>query len=421
MSEGETRILAAEKRRWLDEEPLTRLLDVLDAGGEEARVVGGAVRNALFGLAPGEIIDLATTALPDEVMRRARSAGFNPVPTGIEHGTITVVIGGRPFEVTTLREDIETFGRHAKVRFGRDWKKDAERRDFTINALFLARDGRVIDFVGGLKDIEVRRVRFIGDPDARIREDYLRILRFFRFHAAYGEGPPDAAGLLACIRARGELATLSRERVRAELLKLFVAKHAISALAVMGEAGLSVSVLGGVPLLASFANMKKAEQAFNLAPDAIRRLGALAVFVADDAERLRERLRLANAESRRLESMGDRWWQISPDHGEQAARALLYRIGAENFRDRALLAFARSQAKVNDKAWHELVTLPARWTPPKFPLVAKDFLDRGVTKGPALGKSLARAEKAWIETGFPVEPSKLASIADEAVKGVGKS
>ncbi len=421
MSEGETRVLAAEKRRWLEQEPLSRLLDVLDSGGEEARVVGGAVRNELLGLPRGEIIDLATTAVPDEVIRRAKSAGFNPVPTGIEHGTITVVIGGKPFEVTTLREDVETFGRHAKVRFGRDWKKDAERRDFTINALFLARDGSVIDFVGGLKDIEARRVRFIGDPGARIREDYLRILRFFRFHAAYGEGAPDAAGLLACIRARGELGMLSRERMRAELLKLFVAKHAVAALAIMGETGLLLGVLGGVPLLASFANMMKAEQALGLEPDAIRRLGALAVFVAEDGTRLRERLRLANAESRRLESMGDCWWQISPDRGEQAARALLYKIGTENFRDRALLAFARSPAKANDKVWHELIALPARWTPPKFPLAAKDFLDRGVAKGPALGKSLTRAEEAWIEAGFPAERLKLDSIADGAAKDVGKS
>src|SRR5262249_15607992 len=153
------------------------------------------------------------TAVPDEVVRRAGKAGFHPVPTGIEHGTVTVVVDGKPFEVTALREDIETFGRHAKVRFGRDWKKDAERRDFTINALSLTRDGRVIDFVGGLADIEARRVRFIGDPDARIREDYLRVLRFFRFHADYGEGVPDAAGLVACIRARNGLAALSRERV----------------------------------------------------------------------------------------------------------------------------------------------------------------------------------------------------------------
>jgi poly(A) polymerase len=420
MSEGETRLLAAGERPWLDQAPLSRLLDVLDADGEEARVVGGAVRNALLALPVGEI-DIATTAVPDEVVRRASKAGFNPVPTGIEHGTVTVVIDGKPFEVTTLREDIETFGRHAKVRFGRDWKKDAERRDFTINALFLARDGSVADFVGGLKDIEARRVRFIGDPDARIREDYLRVLRFFRFHAAYGEGAPDAAGLKACIRARAELAMLSRERVRAELFKLFVTKHAVPALAVMGEAGLLGSVLGGVPLLASFANMMKAEQALGLAPDAVRRLGALAVFVVEDAERLRERLRLANAEFRRLESMGERWWQVSPGRGEAAARALLYKLGAENFRDRTLLAFARSPAKAGDKAWHELITLPARWAPPKFPLAAKDFLDRGVAKGPALGQALARAENRWIAAGFPGERSALDSIADEAVRAAGKS
>ena len=420
MSAGETQLLAAGERAWLDREPLSRLLDVLDVDGEEARVVGGAVRNTLLALPVGEV-DIATTAVPDEVVRRASKAGFNPVPTGIEHGTVTVVIDGKPFEVTTLREDVETFGRHAKVRFGRDWKKDAERRDFTINALFLARDGRVIDFVGGLKDIAARRVHFIGDPEARIREDYLRVLRFFRFHAAYGEGAPDAAGLKACIRARGELALLSRERVRAELCKLFVAKHAVPALAVMGETGLLGSVLGGVPLLASFANMMKAEQALGFEADPIRRLAALAVFVVEDALRLRERLRLANAESRRLESMGDRWWQISPDRGEAAARALLYKLGAENFRDRALLALARSQAKAGDKAWRELITLSARWTPPKFPLAAKDFLDRGIAKGPALGAALARAEAAWIEAGFPGERSRLDSIADEAASVAAKS
>lgn len=420
MSESETRLLATGERAWLGQGPLSRLLDVLDADGEEARVVGGAVRNTMLAL-PFDEIDIATTAVPDEVVRRAGKAGFHPVPTGIEHGTVTVVVDGKPFEVTTLREDIETFGRHAKVRFGRDWMKDALRRDFTINALFLARDGSVIDFVGGIKDIAARRVRFIGDPDARIREDYLRVLRFFRFHAAYGEGAPDAAGLAACIRARGELAMLSRERVRAELFKLFAAKHAMPALAVMSETGLLGSVLGGVPLLASFANMMKAEQAQGLAPDAVRRLGALAVFVVEDAERLYERLRLANAESRRLQSMGEGWWQISPARGEQVARALLYELGAENFRDRALLALARSQAKAGDKAWHELITLPARWTPPKFPLAAKDFLDRGIAKGPALGAALARAEAAWIAAGFPGERSALDSIADEAARAAGKN
>src|SRR6185437_8710913 len=189
--------------------------------------------------------------VPDEVVKRAKKAGFHPVPTGIEHGTVTVVIDGKPFEVTTLREDVETDGRHAKVRFGRNWQRDAERRDFTMNALFLTQDGAVIDLVGGLKDLSAKHVRFIGDAETRIREDYLRVLRFFRFHAGYGEGPMDRAGLAACIRARDGLSTLSRERVRAELLKLLMAKHAVPALAVMSETGILGTMLGGVPYLAS--------------------------------------------------------------------------------------------------------------------------------------------------------------------------
>ena len=178
---------------WLKEKPLADLLAVLDRDGEEARVVGGAVRNALLGLPHGDI-DIATTALPAEVTRRAEAAGFKAVPTGFDHGTVTVVIEGRPFEVTTLREDVETFGRHATVKFGRDWKRDAQRRDFTMNGLSLSPDGEVHDHVGGVADLEARRVRFIGDAATRIAEDYLRILRFFRFHAYYGEGHPDARG-----------------------------------------------------------------------------------------------------------------------------------------------------------------------------------------------------------------------------------
>src|SRR5205823_1687093 len=251
----------------LREGALAELLAVLDRDGEEARVVGGAVRNALLDEPIGDI-DVATTAVPAEVARRVTAAGFKAVPTGIAHGTVTVVVEGRPFEVTTLRQDVETDGRHAKVAFGRDWRRDAERRDFTMNALFLARDGTIHDHVGGLADLAERRVRFIGVPEQRIAEDYLRILRFFRFHAAYGDGgPPDAAGLRACIAARAGLETLSRERVRMEMLKLLVARHVVPALAVMTEAGLLEAVLGGVPLLASFSNMIKLEAALALAGD----------------------------------------------------------------------------------------------------------------------------------------------------------
>ena len=310
---------------WLKEGAPARLLAALDRDGEEARAVGGAVRNALLGEPVGEI-DIATTALPEEVIRRADAAGFKAVPTGIEHGTVTVVVDRQPFEVTTLREDVETYGRHAKVAFGRDWRRDAERRDFTMNALSLGRDGTIHDYVGGLADLAARRVRFIGEPQRRIAEDYLRILRFFRFHAAYGEGAPDPEGLAACIAARTGLDALSRERMRMEVIKLVLARHAVPTVAVMTETGLLESVLGGVPLLGSFSNMIKLEAALALEADAVRRIGALGVHVTEDAERLRERLRLANAEHERLLSMADGWWHVSPASGEQAARALLYHL-----------------------------------------------------------------------------------------------
>jgi poly(A) polymerase len=399
---------------WLAAPALGRLLAALNCDGEEARVVGGAVRNALIGLAVGEI-DLATTARPEEVVRRAEAAGLKAVPTGIAHGTVTVVVDGRPFEVTTLREDVETFGRHARVVFGRDWRKDAERRDFTINALSASSGGAVYDYVGGLADIAARRVRFIGDPAQRIAEDYLRILRFFRFHATYGHGAPDPAAVHACIVARAGLDQLSRERVRMELMKLLVAAHATPALAVMAEAGLIEQVLGGMPLLASFENMAKVEAACSFAAEAVRRLGALAVIVPEDAERLWQRLRLTNAEHERLVSMGEGWRNVAPAHGDASARALLYRLGPERYVDRVLIAWSRAwEGGAADMNWRDLATLPQRWTAPAFPLRANDFMKRGVEKGPRLGAALGAAEEAWVAAGFPMDRAALDAIADEA-------
>ncbi len=399
---------------WLKQGKLARLLAWLDRDGEEARVVGGAVRNALLRQAIAEI-DVATTAVPEEVMRRVEAGGGKAVPTGIEHGTITAVIDGKPFEVTTLRRDVETFGRKAKVAFGRDWAADAARRDFTINALSASPAGEVYDYVGGLADIAARRVRFIGDPRQRIEEDYLRILRFFRFHAWYGEGTPDAAGLHACILARDGLEVLSRERVRMELLKLMLAPHAAPTLAVMAETGILGTVLGGVPLLASFENVVKAETATGLTPDAVRRLGALGVAVMEDAERLTERLRLSNAEAERLIAL-DRWWRVSPAAGDQAAHALLYHLGPQSFADRVLLAWSRSPAGAADGNWHALAQLPQRWTVPVFPLKAADFTRRGIAAGPTLGAVMRAAENAWIAADFPTGRGAIEAIADRAAR-----
>jgi poly(A) polymerase len=398
---------------WLNSGPTSRVLKLLNSGGEEARVVGGAVRNALLNV-PIIDVDVATTALPEEVVRRAKAAGIRSVPTGIEHGTVTLVIDGQPFEVTTLREDTETFGRKAKVSFGRDWTGDAKRRDFTINALSVGTDGVVHDYVGGLDDIAVRRVRFIGEAKARIEEDYLRILRFFRFHAAFGTGEIDRDGYLACILARAGLATLSAERMRMEMLKLLVAVRAVDAVIAMADGGLLQMILGGVTYSGTFAAMIEAEHALGLKADPIRRLAALAVALPEDARRLTTRLRLSNNESKVLDSMGHRWWRL-PGMDEARARRRLYRLGEERYRDRLMLAWARAGCGSDPAPWIELARLPQRFTPPKFPLRAADFIARGVPEGPQLGQLLTLAEDAWLAADFPLESAVLAAIADQAV------
>jgi poly(A) polymerase len=398
---------------WLTVGPAGRVLALLNGNGEEARAVGGAVRNALMGLEVGEI-DIATTAVPEEVVRRSKAAGYKSVPTGIEHGTITLVVEGVPIEVTTLREDVETFGRKAKVMFGRDWQRDAERRDFTMNGLSASIDGVVHDHVGGLPDVDAKRVRFIGDPDQRIAEDYLRILRFFRIHAAYGAGAPDREGYLASIRGRDGIAGLSAERIRMELLKLLVAPGAYSATEAMVDAGLLQRICGGVTYLGPFRNMIGIEQEIGLAPDAMLRLGALAVAVTEDAKRLTQCLRLTNEENKALDSMGHRWWRLK-GMDEPRARQRLYRLGNQRYRNRMLLAWARDGEGGHAAEWKQLVALPERWTPPVFPLKAADFMARGIPKGPVLGHVLALAEDAWMANDFPMEVDVITVIADQTI------
>jgi poly(A) polymerase len=403
---------------WLSSGPAARVLGLLNADGEEARVVGGAVRNALLGVPIGDI-DIATTAEPNEVVRRAKVAGIKSVPTGIEHGTVTLVADGQPFEVTTLREDTETFGRKAKVAFGRDWVGDAHRRDFTINALSVGLDGVVHDYVGGLADIAERRVRFIGDPRQRIEEDYLRILRFFRIHAAFGAGEVDREGYLACISSLPGLASLSAERVRMEVLKLLVADGAVGAVMAMADGGFLQTIFGGVAYTGPFAAMIAGEQDLGLDADAIRRLAALAVAVTEDARRLATRLRLSNAEAKRLDSMGHRWWRLA-DMDEALAKRRLYRLGEAAYRDRLLLAWARVGGNTDPLSWREHASLPQRWSAPKFPLKASDFIARGVAEGPALGHVIALAEDAWLAADFPLAAAALAAIADQAVSRVSR-
>lgn len=398
---------------WLGSLPLQRVLGALDGDGEEVRLVGGAVRDALIGRPPGEV-DLATTAPPPEVMRRAVAAGLKAVPTGIDHGTVTVVCQGVGFEVTTLREDVETDGRHAVVRFGRDWHADALRRDFTMNALYARPDGEVIDFVGGLADLEARRVRFIGDAEARIREDHLRILRLFRFHAGYGRGPMDPDALRAALRQREGIERLSRERIGREVLKLLKAPGAAETVIVMSETGFLARVLGGVGHLGALQRLVELESQQDAPACALRRLGSLAVRIVEDADRLRERLRLSNVEHRRLVGMAEaeRVPQSAAD-----ARRLTYDRGAEGAEDAILQAAAR-----DGTSWEKTrvaLTIARNWTAPKLPFKATDLQARDLMPGPRLDAALRRAEDLWRQADFPdawetVEHILSTAIADSA-------
>jgi poly(A) polymerase len=372
---------------------LAAVFDALEQGGDRVRVVGGAVRNAVIGVAVGDI-DLATTAKPETVSERARGAGLKAVPTGIDHGTVTVVAEGRPFEVTTLRSDVETFGRRARVVFTGDWLADAERRDFTMNALYADRDGRLHDPVGGLADARVRRVRFIGDPEARIAEDYLRILRFYRFHASYGVGPLDPAGraATACL-ARG-LSGLSRERVGAEMRKIVLAPGAPEAIVAMAETGVLAATLPGSQGADVFVRLTMLARASGFGPD----LEAGLLALGPDTGALADGLRLSNREKNRAEAIAARAGQLGSSPDAAAVRLAVYRDGNDVARAALLLAAARAGVATIPP---ETLDVAMFWRPPAFPVRAADLIAEGVAPGPRLGAELKAREAAWIAAGYP--------------------
>jgi tRNA nucleotidyltransferase/poly(A) polymerase len=339
-------------------------------------------------------------------MTLAAKAGLKAVPTGIEHGTVTIVADGVPFEVTTLRRDVETFGRHATVAFTEDWQEDARRRDFTLNALYAASDGTLFDPLGGYDDVLAGRVRFIGDAEARIKEDYLRILRFFRFNAYYGKGGFDKNGLRASVALRGGMAQLSAERVAGEVRRILVAPQAMRAVEALFDYGLLTDILGGVPRLQRLRRLVAIEDALRREADAMTRLAALAVFVGEDAVRLSARMHLSNAEQAVL-VLGARDHDDSGLPDEAAAKRLLYWLGPRDYPAAALIASADSGAAPNDKNWRDAATLAEGWQAPVFPLKGNDVIALGGVEGPALGALLKTLEAEWVREGFAVSKGEL--------------
>lgn len=394
---------------WLVAGPTQRVLGVIAAGGFEARCVGGVVRNALMGLAVTDI-DVATNALPQDVVRLARAAGLAVVETGLQHGTVTVIADHHPIEVTTLRRDVATHGRHATVAFTDDWAEDARRRDFTMNALYCDADGAVLDPLGGLADLTARRVRFIGSAADRIREDYLRIMRFFRFTAQYGEGDFDADGLVACAQLRMGLGRLSRERIHQEMVRLLVARRAVEAITIMQEHGVLAQVLPAAPRPCVLARLVEIEQISALPPEAMLRLAALAVVTPEDASRIGAAFKVSRAESGVLELGGRNEVRIVEPPEERTARALLYREGPADYARLIQLAWAGAFAmRVDEPGWERAVKLPQRWAAPRLPVSGADVMAHGIAAGPRVGEILRAVEDWWIANDFTAGREELLS------------
>ncbi len=384
-----------EPQPWMTDPGVVAVFDALEAAGGAGcvRFVGGCLRNALSGH-PVADVDLATSLRPEAVMAALEAAGLRALPTGLEHGTVTALSGGRTFEITTLRRDVATDGRRAVVAFTEDWAEDAARRDFRLNALYADREGRLYDPTGcGVADAEAGRIVFVGDPAGRIREDYLRILRFFRFFAWYGRGQPDAAALDACAALKDGMARLSAERVSSELLKLLAAPDPAPAVRLMARSGVLAQVLPEAGSLDLFEGMVA------VTADPLLRLSSLLPPDPQAAARIAETLRLSNAQRDRLAAMVGGAVRVALDMDPPAARAALYRLGRQAFEDRVHRAWAA--APLQAAAAAALLELAASWPIPRLPVGGREVAAAGLPPGPATGRVLQALEDWWVANDFP--------------------
>lgn len=406
MSRSATQAMTMIKGAWLKEPSLAAVLELLNQSGV-TRIAGGAVRNALMGLPVGEV-DLATTLEPKAVIQLAENARFSVHTPGIEHGTVMIVAGERPFEVTTLRRDVETYGRKAKVEFTDDWVADAMRRDFTINALYCDRDGKVFDPLGNFNDVKRKIVRFIGSPEERIGEDHLRILRFFRFTAQLAPGRPHAKSLASCVKLRRLLLSLSAERIRQELWKLLVADRGPAMIELMARKRIAQVILGRRVDTKILKRMAQCDTTAKLEHDPLLRIEAL----SGNAMAFREHLKLTNGEIRRLECMRKAVAPL-PQLRPAERRAVIYHLGRETFLDTVRISWARSRASPKDKGWKSLADFARKAQLPTFPVSGKDLLNLGLAPGPEVGRVLKILEDWWIAEGFRGEKD---TVLDHAMR-----
>jgi poly(A) polymerase len=385
--------VSADKPVWLDEPAIRRLLEALSAAAIEARFVGGCVRDWLLGDAMGDL-DLATPARPEAVIAALATAKIKALPTGLAHGTVTAIVASRPFEITTLRRDVETDGRHARVAFDADWAEDAARRDFTINAIYLAPDGTIFDPVGGRADLAAHRVRFVGDAPTRIAEDVLRILRYYRFEARFGDGEGDAVARDACRAAVVKLPALSRERVSRELLRLLAASEPLRALTLMRDDGILAV------LLPEATRLDRLERLRPLSADPLLRLAALIGGDGSGAPALAERLRLSNAERGRLANLVQPW-PLEPDADARVQHLALYRLGRDLFDDLTLLLAA--DGSLSPARLREFRHMAETWVVPAFPLGGADVTALGISPGPRVGRLIDAVKRWWEEGDFAAD------------------
>jgi poly(A) polymerase len=382
-------------------------LMVLNALGGKGKFVGGAVRNALLGK-PVADIDIATPLHPDDIVAHLKKAGIGAVPTGIEHGTITAVANGKPLEITTLRRDVSTDGRRATVAFTDDWALDAQRRDFTMNALYADADGEILDTVGGVEDLKAGHVRFVGDPLTRIREDYLRILRLFRFHAWYGKGEIDAPALHAAAEEKTGLIQLSGERVQKELLRLLEADDPGPVLRTMAATGILTELLPGALDIARLEHLARIDAEAFFTPDPVLRLAALLPPDEVAAEALAKKLRLSNAAAERIADLAGARETLKPYSTPKEVRQLVYRLGLVPFKDRVFLRWAADSKLSNGISWRMLLSVGESWVPARFPLTGRDVMLAGVPEGPMIGIILKEVEDWWIDADFIEDEFSLA-------------